>query len=245
MKGADGREVGLFQLSFLYLIKSAMIIKTVTLLVLFLALFNKAGFAKTVLYSTDFSTIPSCITASSWQSSTTFPSNYPAASGGTYVVSPIPLITTSYTINLANNISTRGFKNVTVSWGAKKSGGASVKLYYATGTDLDNDGNEDYIQITNFTDTGPSWTLVTANLPVSSVDNLKLRWTYTSSFLAILGFTYYAVDDLKIEADPDPEYVPLPVCLISFTGSAENNDVKLNWLTATERNNDRFEIQKS
>lgn len=120
-----------------------------------------------------------------------------------------------------------------------------VKLYYATGTDINNDGTEDYTEVTGFKDAGTSWALVTANLPVSNVDNLKLRWTYTSSFLAILGFTNYAVDDLKIEADPDPENTPLPIYLLSFTGSFKNHKVILNWQTATEEKNDRFEIQRS
>lgn len=38
---------------------------------------------------------------------------------------------------------------------------------------------------------------------------------------------------------------PLPVELVSFNGSAENNKVDLDWLTATELNNDYFEIQRS
>lgn len=38
---------------------------------------------------------------------------------------------------------------------------------------------------------------------------------------------------------------PLPVELLSFEGSIENSSVVLTWSTATELNNDRFEIQKS
>ncbi|MTI21697.1 T9SS type A sorting domain-containing protein [Fulvivirga sp. RKSG066] len=36
---------------------------------------------------------------------------------------------------------------------------------------------------------------------------------------------------------------PLPVTLVSFTASAVNKGVELNWVTATEVNNDYFEIQ--
>lgn len=37
---------------------------------------------------------------------------------------------------------------------------------------------------------------------------------------------------------------PLPVELVSFTGSATGNLVNLNWQTATEKNNSGFEIQR-
>ena len=39
--------------------------------------------------------------------------------------------------------------------------------------------------------------------------------------------------------------VPLPVKLTSFTATAQNNAVKLNWATASEQNNDRFEVLRS
>ncbi len=38
---------------------------------------------------------------------------------------------------------------------------------------------------------------------------------------------------------------PLPVELISFTGAATDNDIELQWSTASEKNNDYFEIQRS
>ena len=38
---------------------------------------------------------------------------------------------------------------------------------------------------------------------------------------------------------------PLPITLISFTAVLTNNEVKLNWSTAAEINNDFFTIQKS
>ncbi len=38
---------------------------------------------------------------------------------------------------------------------------------------------------------------------------------------------------------------PLPLNLISFAGSLKNNNATLNWLTATENNTDKFEIEKS
>lgn len=38
---------------------------------------------------------------------------------------------------------------------------------------------------------------------------------------------------------------PLPVKLISFLGKLNNNNTQLNWATATELNNDHFEIERS
>ena len=38
---------------------------------------------------------------------------------------------------------------------------------------------------------------------------------------------------------------PLPVELLSFTGTATAEGVSLNWATATEKDNDRFEVQRS
>lgn len=38
---------------------------------------------------------------------------------------------------------------------------------------------------------------------------------------------------------------PLPVALISFNGAAANEGIALNWATASEKNNDRFEVQRS
>ncbi len=39
--------------------------------------------------------------------------------------------------------------------------------------------------------------------------------------------------------------IALPVQLISFNGRQEGNQVKLSWLTATETNNDHFEVERS
>ncbi len=42
-----------------------------------------------------------------------------------------------------------------------------------------------------------------------------------------------------------PEGGPLPVKLISFTAQKDNSDVLLKWTTATELQNDRFEVEQS
>ncbi|MBC5773419.1 DUF11 domain-containing protein [Pontibacter sp. KCTC 32443] len=39
-------------------------------------------------------------------------------------------------------------------------------------------------------------------------------------------------------------FMPLPVSLVSFTGKLQQEGVKLNWSTASEQNNDHFEIER-
>src|SRR5207237_1053002 len=38
---------------------------------------------------------------------------------------------------------------------------------------------------------------------------------------------------------------PLPIQLVSFAGVKDGNNVKLNWKTASEENNDYFDVEKS
>jgi hypothetical protein len=42
-----------------------------------------------------------------------------------------------------------------------------------------------------------------------------------------------------------PAIVPLPVELVYFTASVRNGQVQLQWLTASEQDNDRFEVERS
>lgn len=63
---------------------------------------------------------------------------------------------------------------------------------------------------------------------------------------------YYFVPSVQnIEFTDHPTYanlqtaVTLPISLANFTASAEGKSVKLLWTTATEQNNDRFEILRS
>lgn len=68
------------------------------------------------------------------------------------------------------------------------------------------------------------------------VNNLELAsWVQNLDGKEILQGTKVAV----------PELQPLPVELVSFTGSSASTGVILNWSTASEINNHGFEIQKS
>jgi hypothetical protein len=54
-----------------------------------------------------------------------------------------------------------------------------------------------------------------------------------------IGSTGFNLDSVRIAIST------LPVSLISFVAKAEGNSVKLNWKTASEKNNNRFEVLKS
>ena len=55
-----------------------------------------------------------------------------------------------------------------------------------------------------------------------------------------------ATANLSFEVAEDCGFInPLPVELISFDGAATSQGIALNWATASEKNNDRFEVQRS
>jgi uncharacterized protein (TIGR02145 family) len=59
----------------------------------------------------------------------------------------------------------------------------------------------------------------------------------TSPKLNIMGFGVRCINDLKISE--------LPVELILFTGSVINNDIEINWITATEVNSWTFDVERN
>lgn len=59
----------------------------------------------------------------------------------------------------------------------------------------------------------------------------------TTATTVVTGFNTETCEDAPI--------VPLPVELISFTGKATQSGIELNWSTASEQDNDRFEIEHS
>jgi len=56
--------------------------------------------------------------------------------------------------------------------------------------------------------------------------------------------TLAGVSEMSIWALSDPNDSPVPVELTSFTAASNESDVTLNWSTATETNNQGFEIQR-
>ena len=76
---------------------------------------------------------------------------------------------------------------------------------------------------------------VTVNF--TGIDNMQVALYYLGNANDI---DFWYVDDLTL-MDMDA----VPVELTSFTASAGNGNVQLNWMTATETNNKGFEIQRS
>jgi hypothetical protein len=57
--------------------------------------------------------------------------------------------------------------------------------------------------------------------------------------------SYTFLVDLVSDEEDCALIIPLPVELAGFTGRATPEGIALNWITATEENNDRFEVERS
>lgn len=134
-------------------------------------------------------------------------------------------------------INTSSLTNPAIKFGLSKSTTASdaseLKFEYST------DGSN-FTQIatpTQATGSGTtSWKLILiTGLPNSST--LTIRFTNTTS-----GGTgpQFRLDDIQINS-----LSVLPISLTSFTGKALDKNILLNWNTASEENNDYFDVQHS
>ncbi|MDZ7624523.1 MAG: T9SS type A sorting domain-containing protein [Ignavibacteriaceae bacterium] len=92
------------------------------------------------------------------------------------------------------------------------------------------------------TETGDYITIVTTNSSTFYYEdlNVELNNNYTYRICTIYGASP------SCYGNEATAYVPpiVPVELVSFTGSVEGNDVILTWNTATEVNNQGFEVQR-
>ncbi|MDA9555813.1 hypothetical protein N9R54_06240, partial [Pelobium sp.] len=96
----------------------------------------------------------------------------------------------------------------------------------------------DWIAISSQVYSGSLTSLLEVNngqvvFPTSSIDVVG-SYRVTTNYAGISNFV-----DINVTA------TPLPIELVSFTAEKENNGVKLNWITASETNNDYFTIEKS
>ncbi|MBK6913945.1 MAG: immune inhibitor A [Ignavibacteriales bacterium] len=142
--------------------------------------------------------------------------------------------------------------------------GASLEFY--TQWDIENDW--DYGQVQISTNGGTNWTAleglytnpgtgtfqppdeplydgtqltwVVENMDLSEFigQNIKLRF-YFQSDQSVTGDGWY-VDDIRLMT-----FTIVPVELTAFSASAMRNAVSLNWQTATETNNNGFEIERN
>jgi hypothetical protein len=81
-----------------------------------------------------------------------------------------------------------------------------------------------------------------AVLPATANNNpsFMLRFVWTNNDDGIGTDPSYAINDVKLKYT-----TILPVELTNFSASVNDNAVVLQWITATEKNSDHFEIQKS
>ncbi len=84
----------------------------------------------------------------------------------------------------------------------------------------------------------PSGNYMWARVPTSNPANGSTPITLTRYFV-------YSSTAAGVNPAADPTDTPLPVELVSFTGTFVNNTVVLNWKTATEINSYGFEIERS
>ncbi|MBF8962791.1 T9SS type A sorting domain-containing protein [Pontibacter sp. FD36] len=93
---------------------------------------------------------------------------------------------------------------------------------------------------------------VTVGQTITIAQSEALSFEIAKTFKAPATFTYTATDNLGVRATNSATYSlllsainPLPVELTSFKATAQNNQVVLNWTTASETDNDRFEVERS
>ncbi len=99
-------------------------------------------------------------------------------------------------------------------------------VYNYNGNPFVNPGIEAQLRLNKRTDnTATTWTVMTA-IPNEPANTITVTGESTEYILGRLGGA-------------------LPLNLISFTGSKQNNDALLQWKTANEINTSRFEIQRS
>jgi len=158
---------------------------------------------------------------------------YPNTTGG--------LNTWKWRLNftLPSGIPTTGNATLTIAYASSDHGqqwiyvnneNSTFTTYYPENAD----GNG-FLRQTNYA----KYSIKTITIPMSRLkvgaNTITLLMPSTSSTV-----NHHMYDYISLEAP-----VVLPVSLVSFDALAENNKAKLSWVTASEKNNSRFEIQRS
>ncbi|MBT8195481.1 MAG: hypothetical protein KJO64_03590, partial [Bacteroidia bacterium] len=87
-----------------------------------------------------------------------------------------------------------------------------------------------------------TWSAFSINLPPSADNNpyVKIGINWTNDADGLGSDPSFAIDNIQLSA-----LTPLPVELLYFKGNQNNNQIALNWETATEINNDYFIVERS
>ncbi|MDT3696840.1 MAG: T9SS type A sorting domain-containing protein [Ignavibacterium sp.] len=137
----------------------------------------------------------------------------------------------SNAISLVNNTASTFSFNFFLDYYAAPSGTVTVGITYDGGTT-----EEVLYQVVDPTaNVGPALIEGTFTTPATGSENAQLQITY-NGYTFNIDYIYW--DNLCIRQ-------VIPVELTSFTAKSDNNSVTLNWTTATETNNQGFEVQRN
>ncbi|MCD8518245.1 MAG: choice-of-anchor D domain-containing protein, partial [Flavobacterium sp.] len=173
------------------------------------ALFCSAlSWAQTTLYSENFGTTAvfptgwtSSNTTAGWNASTASVSGvYAGASAGTNIVfNGTGTNGVSHTLTYANNLSTVGYSNITVIWGARSTGTFAAAVTFQWSSDGATWNNVSFTNVA----ANSTWALVNGGvritLPAGSegLTNLRFRWTSTST-----NSGNHRIDDFSVQGTP-------------------------------------------
>ncbi len=185
-----------------------------------------------------------------WEATTTSfhsaPNSYTDSKTGNYLSNAI------VTMTLTNSINLTGFTN--------------PRLVFWTKYDIES--NWDYGQVDISTNNGSSWIPLAGNYTEPGVgsfqpngeplyDGLRTSWVREEMNLAAYKSAQNKIR-FQLNSDGNVErdgwyvddigiitYQIIPVELLSFTATAQQNNVVLNWSTASEINNRIFEVQRA
>ena len=130
-----------------------------------------------------------------------------------------------------NNVSVDYYFRFYLDWYADPSGEVTVGVTFDGGTTVNN-----LYTVTDPTGSvGPLELSGSFPTPANGSENLQIEITYNGDSFNI---NWISLDDMCLE------YI-IPVELTSFTAISNGMDVQLNWTTATETNNQGFEVQRS
>lgn len=139
-----------------------------------------------------------------------------------------------------DGINSTGYSGITISFGHRRS---STSFPSTVTLEWSNDGGALWNTISYGT-IPTSWALFTSSTLPSDADdqsNLSFRWTYTTNTtLNCTAPPNYRIDDFTVTAT-----TVLPVELTHFSAAPDRTDVLLRWRTASEDENDYFQIQHS
>ena len=193
-------------------------------IVSFFALLNTTVWGQTTIYTQNFGSgggsLPTGWTATAgtgtWAISTASASSgYTGASGGNNVAVTMGATLNTYYLTYDNSLSTVGYSNITLMWGARKTSTCTTAVTLSWSTDGSTWNTVAYTEVTN----NGTWALSNGGtripLPAEAagVSNLRIRWTVTQ----VLGAGTYRIDDFDAQGTASGPTITLNT--IGFNGA--------------------------